>query len=103
MENKFLIGNEIIETAIAAFTADPCEDTALAVVRTLQQYQFFYLGALLCSTPIFRAAKNRIDRYSKKLGTAIEFCSVFVYSFLLIWSVSYIMMGSHNPFIYFNF
>ena len=37
MENKFLIGNEIIETAIAAFTADPCEDTALAVVRTLQQ------------------------------------------------------------------
>ena len=29
MENKFLIGNEIIETAIAAFTADPCEDTAL--------------------------------------------------------------------------
>ena len=37
MENKFLIGNEIIETAIDAFTADPCEDTALAVVRTLQQ------------------------------------------------------------------
>ena len=37
MENKFLIGNEIIETAIAAFTANPCEDTALAVVRTLQQ------------------------------------------------------------------
>jgi hypothetical protein len=37
MENKFLIGNEIIETAIAAFTAEPCEDTALAVVRTLQQ------------------------------------------------------------------
>ena len=73
------------------------------VVRTLQQYQFFYLGALLCSTPIFRAAKNRIDRYSKKLGAAIEFCSVFVYCFLLIWSVSYIMMGSHNPFIYFNF
>ena len=37
MENKFLIGNEIIETAIAAFTLDPCEDTALAVVRALQQ------------------------------------------------------------------
>ena len=37
MENKFLIGNEIIETAIASFTLDPCEDTALAVVRALQQ------------------------------------------------------------------
>ena len=37
MENKFLIGNEIIETAIAAFAMNPCEDTALAVVRALQQ------------------------------------------------------------------
>ncbi len=37
MENKFLIGNEIIEAAIDTFTATPCEDTALGVVRALQQ------------------------------------------------------------------
>ncbi len=37
MENKFLIGNEIIEAAIDTFTANPGEDTALAVVHTLQQ------------------------------------------------------------------
>lgn len=37
MENKFLIGNEIIDSAIAAFTAAPGEESALAVVRALQQ------------------------------------------------------------------
>lgn len=37
MENKFLIGNEIIEAAIDTFTATPCEDTALGVVDALQQ------------------------------------------------------------------
>ena len=37
MENKFLIGNESIEAAIAAFTLSPGEDSALAVVHALQQ------------------------------------------------------------------
>ena len=37
MENKFLIGNEIIDSAIAAFTAAPGEESALAVVHALQQ------------------------------------------------------------------
>lgn len=37
MENKFLIGNEAVEAAIDTFTANPGEDTALAVVHALQQ------------------------------------------------------------------
>ena len=41
--------------------------------------------------------------YKEKLAAAVEYAAVPVYLLLLIWSVSYIMMGSHNPFIYFNF
>ena len=73
------------------------------VLRTLHQYQFFYLGALLCSTPIFKILKERIALHSNLANRVIEYLSVLVYSFLLLWSVSYIMLGSHNPFIYFNF
>lgn len=73
------------------------------VVRTFLQYRWFYLGAFLCSTPIFRHLKTRLHQSSSTLGTIVEFLSVPVYLFLLIWSVSYIMIGSHNPFIYFNF
>jgi len=72
-------------------------------VRDFLQYRWFFLGAALCSTPIFRWAKTRLQQRSKVLGNTVEFLSVPLYLFWLIWSVSYIMMGSHNPFIYFNF
>ena len=73
------------------------------VVRTLQQYWFFYLGALMCSTPVFKFLKERISRKSTRISQVVEFASVPVYGFLLFWSVSFIMIGSHNPFIYFRF
>lgn len=73
------------------------------VVRTLYQYQFFYLGAFLCSTPVFRMAKEKIRRVSNTAAGVVEYLSIPVYGFLLLWAVSYIMLGSHNPFIYFNF
>ena len=77
--------------------------TSPMVIRTWQQYRYFYLGALLCSTPVFRTVGDRLARRSPPLAAAMEWITVPVYAFLLLWSVSYIMMGSHNPFIYFNF
>ena len=77
--------------------------TSVLVARTWQQYRFFFLGAALCSTPVFRWTKAGLSRRSEKLAAAVEYLSVPVYLLLLIWSVSYIMLGSHNPFIYFNF
>ena len=72
-------------------------------IREFCQYGWFFLGAALCSTPVFRLAKQKIAQRSKALNTIVEWLSVPLYLFLLLWSVSYIMMGSHNPFIYFNF
>lgn len=74
-----------------------------SAVRDFLQYRWFFLGAALCSTPIFRYAKKQLVQFRKSFGTAVEFLAVPFYLFLLIWSVSYIMLGSHNPFIYFNF
>jgi hypothetical protein len=70
---------------------------------TLNQYQFFYLGAFLCSTPFFRMAKDKIRRVSNTAAVVLEYLSIPFYCLLLLWAVSYIMLGSHNPFIYFNF
>ena len=75
---------------------------ALAV-RYFRQYKYFYLASALCSTPLFRVLKKRIASRSQAAGHLVEALSVPVYLLLLFWSVSYIMMGSHNPFIYFNF
>jgi len=73
------------------------------VIRTFQQYRFFFLASILCSTPIFKLAKQYLTQKSKVLGQTAELLSVPLYLFYLAWAVSYIMMGSHNPFIYFNF
>lgn len=72
-------------------------------IRDFIQYRWFFLGALVCSTPVLKWAKNRCTAQSKTLSLVLDYLSVPVSLFLLIWSVSYIMMGSHNPFIYFNF
>ncbi len=73
------------------------------VIRTWQQYKYFFLGAVMCSVPIFPFLKKQIEKRSVFLGRVINALSVPIYLFLLGWSVSYLMIGSHNPFIYFNF
>ena len=74
-----------------------------AVIRIFTQYKWFFLACTLCSTPIFKVLKEKIHAHSPRAATVIEILSVPLYLFLLFWSVSYIMIGSHNPFIYFNF
>ncbi|MEE0110456.1 MAG: MBOAT family protein [Oscillospiraceae bacterium] len=73
------------------------------VVRTFQQYRYFFLGAAVCSAPVVKTAKERLALRCPRVSAAAEALSVPLYLFLLLWAVSYIMMGSHNPFIYFNF
>ena len=73
------------------------------VVRTIQQYRFFFLASILCSTPLLKLLGETLAAKSRRLGAAMEMLSVPIYFFLLLWAVSFIMIGSHNPFIYFNF
>lgn len=71
------------------------------VVVAIRDYGFFFGTALLCSTPIFCWLRRVADKIH--MHTAAEMISAGGHLFLLLWSVSYIMIGSHNPFIYFNF
>ena len=70
---------------------------------TLGQYRYFYLAGILCSTPVFSSIRGFIRKRSHKFDFVLDCCGVVFCLFLLVWSVSYIMIGSHNPFIYFNF
>ena len=77
--------------------------TSDMVIRTYQQYRYFFLGSILCSTPVFSYLKRMLTEKSIAMTRIINILSIPVYLFLLFWAVSYIMIGSHNPFIYFNF
>ena len=73
-------------------------------VAALRDYWFFMLGAVLCSTTVFAWLRAHVDaRASKRLRSVANAASVAVYMFLLVWAVSFVILGTHNPFIYFNF
>ena len=74
------------------------------VYAALRDYWFFVLSSIICSTELFRYISGVVNaKKSRAVSAAISFISVAGYIFLLVWSFSYIILGSHNPFIYFNF
>jgi hypothetical protein len=74
------------------------------VILTLREYGVFLLGALLCSTPLFRWLRVRVDRISAEpLRVLANAACACAYLFCFVWAVSFLVLGAHNPFIYFNF
>lgn len=68
----------------------------------VQEYWLFYLAALLLSAPLI----PRIAAYVKGHGALFRLSRplyVFIYAFIFLLAVSYLVVGAHNPFIYFNF
>lgn len=58
----------------------------------------FYLAGAFFSTPLWRKAVDRLP-----CGVIFDVAQAVVCMLLLLLGVSYLAMGAHNPFIYFNF
>jgi len=71
------------------------------VIRYLREYGVFIIAGVLLSTPILRSLGERINR--SRLSNVVSIIEPVVLGMLFLWSVSYIVLGAHNPFIYFNF
>ncbi|MCM1125263.1 MAG: MBOAT family protein [Lachnospiraceae bacterium] len=69
-------------------------------VSILREYGFFILAALLFSTPVAPVLSKRIGMNYKFLDKMILPC-IYIVGFL--WAISFLVLGAHNPFIYFNF
>ena len=74
------------------------DDTTLMFLR---EYFIFFILAIIFSTPISHKLSNYICKY--KMEKLI--CFIYPIGMLLLFAltVSYLVMGSYNPFIYFNF
>jgi alginate O-acetyltransferase complex protein AlgI len=73
------------------------------VLAALREYGFFLLAAVLCATPLFLRLRERVDRLAQPGRSVANLLSVALYLFGFLWAVSFLVMGAHNPFIYFNF
>lgn len=72
------------------------------VVRTLIEYGAYFAVGLIFATPLSQVIGKNIRR--RPFAAAVSaVINPIVLSFLFLWSVSFLIMGYHNPFIYFNF
>ena len=71
----------------------------------LTQYRYFWLAAIVGSLPWVPWLGKRLKQEcvsAKRKWAADVISGVFIVGILFV-SVSYIVIGSYNPFIYFNF
>ena len=72
------------------------------VIGTLSEYGVFLFVGICFATNLPRRLADWICQISM-----LRYLSVvlppFYYIVLFLWAVSYLVLGSHNPFIYFNF
>lgn len=69
-----------------------------ATVFLLRENLLFYLAGAFFATPLWRRVVDRFPR-----GVVFDVVQAVVCMLLLLLGVSYLAMGAHNPFIYFNF
>lgn len=72
------------------------------VIRNLREYWFFYVAGILFSTPLMPFLNRLTDR-SERLKKIKTVAVPIGYMAIFFWAVSYLLLGAHNPFIYFNF
>ena len=70
----------------------------LQVIYYLREYGFFLVVGILFSTPIMKKLNQLLDK-SLYGGIAVSVC----YGVAFLWAASFLILGAHNPFIYFNF
>lgn len=68
-----------------------------------RDYFIILLAGLLCSTPLFRWAKERLQARGTAAGEYGVLAGQAFQLLLFVVGVSCLVMNAHNPFIYFNF
>lgn len=101
-----LFNTESVQTTIqcalnmVAYYNNPMID--VAVLALLRQYLPYFIAGIVFSLPIVPWVREKINKTS-----AGRICLAYVvpvlYVLVFLWAVSFIVLGSHNPFIYFNF
>lgn len=72
------------------------------LIRYANDYKILLLIALFCCTPAFQMTKQWLAKKAKD-ETIINMVYNLILLLLVVCSVSYLVMGGNNPFVYFNF
>ena len=67
----------------------------------MREYGVYLFFGLLFTAPVMKALDTRIA--GSKASRVQNIVIPVIYAAIFLWAVSYLILGSHNPFIYFNF
>ncbi len=74
------------------------------ILRFLGEYRFFFVAGILFATPVIPWLERKLSTVSsQKIKIVVESVIPVIYCFMFLWAVSFLILGFHNPFIYFNF
>lgn len=93
-----------IEYISSMFALNQIPFISARTIFYLHQYGVIIIFAIIYSASTFRYLKNIIVEKSGKIGYEVfSFVGSVSYIFLFLVAISYLVLGSYNPFIYFNF
>lgn len=72
------------------------------VYEMLREYGVFVLLGVVFATPIVPCITT-LGRKNRTIDKCIDLFVPIVYMLLFIWAISFLVLGAHNPFIYYNF
>ena len=88
--------------SMAGWFRTPAGFTAPSVLRVLREFGIYYLLGLLFAAPVLRKFEQKLE--TSDAGRAVlTYVSPVLYILMFLWAVSFLILGAHNPFIYFNF
>lgn len=67
----------------------------------LREYGLYLILGILFSMPVMRILEKKIS--STKAAVVQNTAEPIIYGLVFLWAVSFLILGAHNPFIYFNF
>ena len=72
-----------------------------AIIRYAREYGIYILAGIVFATPVMKLLREKTanGQYADFAGIAVP----VLYGVMFMWAVSFIILGAHNPFIYFNF
>lgn len=68
------------------------------VIYYFREFGIYILLGIVFATPVMKILGEKLKRYS-----FFEAAVPFGYGVIFLWATSFIILGAHNPFIYFNF
>ena len=74
----------------------------VSILYYIREYGVFIVLGIIFSTPIAK----KVGGFTEKnlyIGTIQKILLPACYGILFLWAVSFLILGAHNPFIYFNF